>query len=123
MPEPVTDSAAVAVAVADSVVDAPVWPYLRTEVFAGLADARERDGGAVHFGVRGTGVPDVAIARPRVRFTAAADATRHGPRRRPGGLDGGVGTRAGHAYSADHAYPAGHAYPAEQETGRPAAGA
>ncbi|GLW54784.1 4-hydroxybenzoate 3-monooxygenase [Kitasatospora phosalacinea] len=57
-------------------VGASVWLYPQTEVFTDLADARERDGGTVHFGVRGTEVLDVGTDRPRVRFTAA-DGTRH----------------------------------------------
>ncbi|MGW2398136.1 4-hydroxybenzoate 3-monooxygenase [Kitasatospora sp. NPDC001664] len=55
---------------------ASVWLYPQTEVFKDLADARERDGGTVHFGVRDTEVLDVGTTAPRVRFTAA-DGTRH----------------------------------------------
>ncbi|WP_282204205.1 4-hydroxybenzoate 3-monooxygenase [Kitasatospora fiedleri] len=76
-------------------VGASVWLYPQTEVFADLADARERDGGTVHFGVRGTEVLDVATDRPRVRFTAA-DGTRHELRARyVVGADGSRGTCRG----------------------------
>ncbi|MFI5530070.1 4-hydroxybenzoate 3-monooxygenase [Kitasatospora sp. NPDC051853] len=57
-------------------VGASVWLYPQTEVFKDLADARERDGGTAHFGVRDTEVLDVGTDAPRVRFTAA-DGTRH----------------------------------------------
>ncbi|MEU2686961.1 4-hydroxybenzoate 3-monooxygenase [Streptomyces hygroscopicus] len=45
--------------------------YPQTDVFADLADARERDGGRVHFGVSGTRVVDLASARPGILFTDA----------------------------------------------------
>ncbi|MFE2011880.1 4-hydroxybenzoate 3-monooxygenase [Streptomyces sp. NPDC059491] len=57
-------------------VGASVWLYPQTDVFADLADARERDGGAVHFGVRDTEVLDVTTTAPRVRYTAP-DGARH----------------------------------------------
>ncbi|MEU6760106.1 4-hydroxybenzoate 3-monooxygenase [Streptomyces sp. NPDC046685] len=57
-------------------VGASVWLYPQTEVFVDLADARERDGAAVHFGVRDTEVLDVTTTAPRVRYTAA-DGSRH----------------------------------------------
>lgn len=47
------------------------WLYPQTEVFVDLADARERDGGDVRFGVSGTQVVDVASDRPGVLFTDA----------------------------------------------------
>ncbi|MER7536646.1 4-hydroxybenzoate 3-monooxygenase [Streptomyces sp. NPDC097704] len=53
-----------------------VWLYPQTDVFIDLADARERDGGTVHFGVRGTEVLDVTTGAPRVRYTAP-DGSRH----------------------------------------------
>ncbi|MFJ8441024.1 FAD-dependent monooxygenase [Kitasatospora griseola] len=43
-------------------VGASTWLYPQTDVFVDLADARERDGGAVHFGVRDTEVLDVDTA-------------------------------------------------------------
>ncbi|MFF8268091.1 4-hydroxybenzoate 3-monooxygenase [Streptomyces sp. NPDC016562] len=60
----------------EDLVGASVWLYPQTEVFVDLADARERDGGAVHFGVRDTEVLDVTTTAPRVRYTAA-DGSRH----------------------------------------------
>ncbi|MFG3188768.1 4-hydroxybenzoate 3-monooxygenase [Streptomyces omiyaensis] len=57
-------------------VGASTWLYPQTDVFADLADARERDGGTVHFGIRGTEVLDAATDAPRVRYTAP-DGTRH----------------------------------------------
>ncbi|MFD7558385.1 MULTISPECIES: 4-hydroxybenzoate 3-monooxygenase [unclassified Streptomyces] len=57
-------------------VGASVWLYPQTDVFTDLADARERDGGTVHFGVRDTEVLDITTGAPRVRYTAA-DGARH----------------------------------------------
>ncbi|MFB4420012.1 4-hydroxybenzoate 3-monooxygenase [Streptomyces sp. QL37] len=57
-------------------VGASVWLYPQTDVFIDLADARERDGGTVHFGVRDTEVLDVTTTAPRVRYTAP-DGSRH----------------------------------------------
>ncbi|MGE7384559.1 4-hydroxybenzoate 3-monooxygenase [Streptomyces sp. NPDC004126] len=57
-------------------VGASVWLYPQTDVFTDLADARDRDGGTVHFGVSDTEVLDVTTAAPRVRYTAA-DGARH----------------------------------------------
>ncbi|MFF6896534.1 4-hydroxybenzoate 3-monooxygenase [Streptomyces hydrogenans] len=57
-------------------VGASVWLYPQTDVFVDLADARERDGGTVHFGVRDTEVLDVTTDAPRVRYTAP-DGSRH----------------------------------------------
>ncbi|MFD9723046.1 4-hydroxybenzoate 3-monooxygenase [Streptomyces sp. NPDC059072] len=57
-------------------VGASVWLYPQTDVFTDLADARERDGGTVHFGVRDTEVLDITTGTPRVRYTAA-DGARH----------------------------------------------
>ncbi|WP_445394873.1 4-hydroxybenzoate 3-monooxygenase [Streptomyces sp. LE64] len=53
-----------------------VWLYPQTDVFTDLADARERDGGTVHFGVGDTEVLDVTTDAPRVRYTTA-DGSRH----------------------------------------------
>ncbi|MGC0327537.1 p-hydroxybenzoate 3-monooxygenase [Streptomyces sp. SAI-170] len=57
-------------------VGASVWLYPQTDVFIDLADARDRDGGTVHFGVKDTEVLDITTGRPRVRWTAP-DGTRH----------------------------------------------
>ncbi|MFE9561941.1 4-hydroxybenzoate 3-monooxygenase [Streptomyces sp. NPDC006487] len=57
-------------------VGASAWLYPQTDVFVDLADARARDGGTVHFGIRDTEVHDVTTAAPRVRFTAP-DGARH----------------------------------------------
>lgn len=57
-------------------VDASVWLYPQTDVFIDLADARDRDGGTVHFGITGPQVLDVETDSPRVLFTAS-DGTRH----------------------------------------------
>ncbi|MFH8623653.1 4-hydroxybenzoate 3-monooxygenase [Streptomyces sp. NRRL B-24572] len=53
-----------------------VWLYPQTDVFIDLADARDRDGGTVHFGVSATEVLDITTSAPRVRYTAP-DGTRH----------------------------------------------
>jgi p-hydroxybenzoate 3-monooxygenase len=53
-----------------------VWLYPQTDVFIDLADARERDGGTVRFGVKDTEVLDITTDNPRVRYTAA-DGARH----------------------------------------------
>ncbi|WP_037879327.1 4-hydroxybenzoate 3-monooxygenase [Streptomyces sp. NRRL F-5727] len=55
---------------------ASTWLYPQTDVFVDLADARERDGGTVHFGIRDTEVLDLTTDAPRVRYTAP-DGTRH----------------------------------------------
>ncbi|MFJ7266646.1 4-hydroxybenzoate 3-monooxygenase [Streptomyces sp. NPDC099050] len=47
-----------------------VWLYPQTDVFTDLADARDRDGGTVHFGVKDTEVLDLTTDAPRVRYTA-----------------------------------------------------
>jgi p-hydroxybenzoate 3-monooxygenase len=54
----------------DGLVGAATQLYPQTDVFIDLADARERDGGDVRFGVTGVSVDDVAD-RPVVRFTGA----------------------------------------------------
>ncbi|MET7608670.1 4-hydroxybenzoate 3-monooxygenase [Streptomyces avermitilis] len=53
-----------------------VWLYPQTDVFTDLADARNRDGGSVHFGIRNTEVLDITTDAPRVRYTAP-DGARH----------------------------------------------
>lgn len=57
-------------------VGASVWLYPQTDVFIDLADARDRDGGTVRFGVKDTEVLDVTTDAPRVRYTAP-DGSRH----------------------------------------------
>jgi p-hydroxybenzoate 3-monooxygenase len=52
-------------------VGASTWLYPQTDVFVDLADARERDGGDVRFGVSDTRVVDVAGERPGILFTDA----------------------------------------------------
>lgn len=56
-------------------VGASTYLYPQTDVFIDLADARERDGGEVRFGVTDTEVAGVADEHPVVRFTEA-DGTR-----------------------------------------------
>lgn len=51
-------------------VGASTWLYPQTEVFIDLADARERDGGDVRFGISEVSVHDVET-EPLVRFTEA----------------------------------------------------
>lgn len=55
----------------DRLVGEAVWLYPQTDVFIDLADARERDGGTVHFGVSAPLVEGVATPTPTVRFTDA----------------------------------------------------
>lgn len=50
--------------------------YPQTDVFLDLADARERDGGDVRFGVADVEVGDLSARTPAVRFTDA-DGVRH----------------------------------------------
>ncbi|MFJ5831433.1 4-hydroxybenzoate 3-monooxygenase [Streptomyces sp. NPDC093089] len=59
-----------------ALVGESVWLYPQTDVFVDLANARDRDGGTVHFGVTDTEVLDVTTAAPRVRYTAP-DGSRH----------------------------------------------
>jgi 4-hydroxybenzoate 3-monooxygenase len=47
---------------------ASVWLYPQTEVFVDLADARERDGGDVRFGVSDVSVADITTTEPVIRF-------------------------------------------------------
>jgi len=55
----------------EGLVDASVQLYPQTDVFIDLADARERDGGEVRFGVTDVSVVDVTSGRPGVLFTDA----------------------------------------------------
>jgi 4-hydroxybenzoate 3-monooxygenase len=55
----------------EALVDATVQLYPQTDVFVDLADARERDGGDVRFGVRDVSVVDVTSESPGVLFTDA----------------------------------------------------
>nr|WP_269781682.1 4-hydroxybenzoate 3-monooxygenase [Nocardia bovistercoris] len=52
-----------------ALVGAAVWLYPQTEIFADLADARERNGGDVRFGVTDTRLVDPAGDRPAMSFT------------------------------------------------------
>ncbi|WP_405056102.1 4-hydroxybenzoate 3-monooxygenase [Kribbella sp. NBC_01505] len=52
-------------------VGAASWLYPQTDVFIDLADARDRDGGDVRFGVGDTRVVDVTSDLPGILFTAA----------------------------------------------------
>jgi p-hydroxybenzoate 3-monooxygenase len=57
-----------------ALVDASCWLYPQTDVFIDLANARERDGGDVRFGVTDTEVSGVEGDLPLIRFVDA-DAT------------------------------------------------
>jgi p-hydroxybenzoate 3-monooxygenase len=46
-----------------------VWLYPQTDVFIDLADARDRDGGDVRFGISDTQVIDVTGPSPGIRYT------------------------------------------------------
>jgi p-hydroxybenzoate 3-monooxygenase len=48
---------------------ASTWLYPQTDVFIDLADARERDGGDVRFGVSDVSAVDTTSSRPGVLFT------------------------------------------------------
>ncbi|WP_055569766.1 4-hydroxybenzoate 3-monooxygenase [Streptomyces atriruber] len=48
-----------------------VWLYPQTDVFTDLADARERDGADVRFGITGTRVVDLTTERPGILFDDA----------------------------------------------------
>jgi len=60
----------------EALVGASVQLYPQTEVFIDLADARERDGGDVRFGVTDVDVADLTADQPVVRF-ADADGVAH----------------------------------------------
>ena len=53
-------------------VGASVWLYPQTSVFTDLANAREKVGGDVRFGVSDTAVADLTGERPAIRFTDSA---------------------------------------------------
>ncbi|KQT94706.1 4-hydroxybenzoate 3-monooxygenase [Marmoricola sp. Leaf446] len=55
----------------EALVGAAAQLYPQTDVFVDLADARERDGGDVRFGVTEVSVHDLTADEPRVRFTDA----------------------------------------------------
>lgn len=55
----------------EALVGSNVWLYPQTDVFTDLADARERDGSDVRFGVTGTRVVDLTGDRPGILFTDA----------------------------------------------------
>ena len=57
-----------------ALVGESVWLYPQNDVFVDLADARERDGGDVRFGVSGTEVVDITTDQPGIRFTDDAGA-------------------------------------------------
>jgi p-hydroxybenzoate 3-monooxygenase len=57
-----------------ALVGESVWLYPQNDVFVDLADARERDGGDVRFGVSGTGVVDITTDQPGIMFTDHAGA-------------------------------------------------
>lgn len=57
-------------------VGASTWLYPQTDVFIDLANARDRDGGDVRFGVSGTSVVDVTSERPGIRYVDA-DGSSH----------------------------------------------
>ena len=65
-------------------VGEPSWLYPQTDVFIDLADARDRDGGDVRFGVSDTRVVDVTSDRPGILFTDADGAELRGALRLPG---------------------------------------
>ena len=54
-----------------ALVNASCWLYPQTDVFIDLANARERDGGDVRFGVRDTEVTGVDGDSPLIRFVDA----------------------------------------------------
>jgi len=74
-----------------ALVGASVQLYPQTDVFVDLADARERDGGDVRFGVAEVSVDDLTGDRPAMRF-ADADGDRHEVRARV--LVGADGSRS-----------------------------
>ncbi|MBO0810556.1 MAG: 4-hydroxybenzoate 3-monooxygenase [Microlunatus sp.] len=52
-------------------VGSSVWLYPQTDVFTDLADARERDGGDVRFGIADTALVDLDTDRPGITFVSA----------------------------------------------------
>ena len=57
-----------------ALVGESVWLYPQNDVFTDLADARDREGGDVRFGIRHTQVLDITSDRPGIVFTDAAGA-------------------------------------------------
>jgi len=57
-------------------VGASAWLYPQTDVFIDLANARDRDGGDVRFGISDTRVVDVTSDRPGILFTDADGAAQ-----------------------------------------------
>jgi p-hydroxybenzoate 3-monooxygenase len=57
-----------------ALVGESVWLYPQNDVFVDLADARERDGGDVRFGVSETAVVDITTDQPGIMFTDDAGA-------------------------------------------------
>ena len=57
-----------------ALVGESVWLYPQNDVFTDLADARDREGGDVRFGIRDTRVLDVTSGQPGIVFTDAAGA-------------------------------------------------
>ncbi|MBD0741167.1 4-hydroxybenzoate 3-monooxygenase [Streptomyces sp. CBMA152] len=60
----------------EALVGSNVWLYPQTDVFTDLADARERGGSDVRFGVTGTRVVDLTGDRPGILFTDADGVTQ-----------------------------------------------
>jgi p-hydroxybenzoate 3-monooxygenase len=52
-----------------------VWLYPQNDVFRDLADARDRDGGDIRFGISDTEVADITTGRPAI-FVTGADGLR-----------------------------------------------
>jgi len=52
-----------------ALVGASTWLYPQTDVFIDLANARQRDGGDVRFGIASTTVEDLVSERPGIRYT------------------------------------------------------
>jgi p-hydroxybenzoate 3-monooxygenase len=52
-------------------VGASTWLYPQTDVFIDLADARQRDGGDVRFGISASSVEELTGRRPSIRYTDA----------------------------------------------------
>jgi len=55
-----------------ALVGASVWLYPQTDVFIDLANAMDRDGGDVRFGVSHTRVVDLVGGRPRILYTSSS---------------------------------------------------
>ncbi len=55
----------------EALVGASAWLYPQTDVFLDLAEARQRDGGDVRFGIRDTRVLNASSDTPSIAFTDA----------------------------------------------------